>query len=285
MPDRSSLRLCALVVALCATITGAQAFDEAKYPSWKGQWLRRGGITNQATWDPDKPWGLKQEPPLTPEYQAIFEANLKDQAAGGQGTDPSYRCIPVAMPRVMIAIQPMEIVITPDTTYIMLELFSTLRRVFTDGRGFPKDFEPSYAGYSIGKWEDTDGDGRYDTLAIETRGIKMPHTYDSSGIPFHADGQAIINERLYPDKSNPNLLHNEITSIDSALTRPWTVTRSYRRDAGNRRPVWTEYVCTEDNRHVRIGDENYVMGGDGLLMPVRKGQPPPDLKYFQQTQR
>ena len=63
------------------------------------------------------------------------------------------------------------------------------------------------------------------------------------------------------------------------------MTRSYRRDAGNTRPIWTEYFCTEDNRHVRIGDENYVLGADGHLMPVRKGQPPPDLKHFQQTQR
>jgi hypothetical protein len=284
MPDRRSVGLCALLGVLCLTIGGAQAFDETKYPDWKGQWLRVG--SGQGTpWDPSKPWGPGQQAPLTPEYQAIFEANLKDQAAGGQGTDPSYRCIPVAMPRVMIAIQPMEIVITPGTTYIMLELFSTLRRVFTDGRDWPKDFEPSYAGYSIGQWQDTDGDGRYDALTIETRGIKVPHTYDSSGIPFHEDGNAIIKERIYTDRGNPNRLHNEITSIDNALTRPWTVTRSYRREPDNRRPVWSEYVCTEDNRHVRIGDENYVLGADGLLMPVRKGQAPPNLKYFQQTQK
>ena len=278
------ISLFALVAALCATVTGAQAFDETKYPSWKGQWLRVGSGQG-APWDPTKPWGPGQQAPLTREYQAIFEANLKDQAAGGQGTDPSYRCIPAGMPRVMIAVQPMEIVISPDTTYIMLELFSTLRRIFTDGRDWPKNFEPSYAGYSIGHWEDADGDGRYDTLLSETRGIKGPHTYDSSGIPFHKDEQAVIKERIYSDRDNPNILHNEITSIDNALTRPWTVKRSYRRDANNRRPVWSEYICAEDNHHVRIGSENYVVGGDGLLMPVRKGQPPPDLKYFNPAQR
>lgn len=278
------ISLFALVAAVCATVAGAQAFDETKYPSWKGQWLRVGSGQG-APWDPTKPWGPGQQAPLTREYQAIFEANLKDQAAGGQGTDPSYRCIPAGMPRVMIAVQPMEIVISPDTTYIMLELFSTLRRIFTDGRDWPKNFEPSYAGYSIGHWEDADGDGRYDTLLSETRGIKGPHTYDSSGIPFHKDEQAVIKERIYSDRDNPNILHNEITSIDNALTRPWTVKRSYRRDANNRRPVWSEYICAEDNHHVRIGSENYVVGGDGLLMPVRKGQPPPDLKYFNPAQR
>jgi hypothetical protein len=279
MQYRSSIGAIALAALVCMATAPVQAFDEAKYPSWKGQWLRVGSGQG-APWDPTKPGGLGQQAPLTPEYQAIFEANLKDQAAGGQGTDPSYRCIPAAMPRVMIAVQPMEIVITPTTTYIMIELFSTLRRVYTDGRDWPKQYEPSYASYAIGKWEDTDNDGRYDTLAIETRGIKTPHSYDSSGIPFHKDGEAVIKERITSDKDNPNILHNEITTIDNALTRPWTVKRSYRRDA-RPQPIWSEYICNEDNRHVRIGDENYVIGGDGALMPVRKGQPAPDLRYFQ----
>jgi hypothetical protein len=281
------IRVAAGVFALAAMLStaapDARALDDSTYPNWKGQWMRVG--TGQgAAWDPTKPGGRGQQAPLTPEYQAIFEENLRDQAAGGQGTDPSYRCIPAAMPRVMIAVQPMEIVITPETTYVMLELFSTLRRVFTDGRNFPKEFEPSYSGYSIGKWEDADGDGRFDTLVVETRGIKTPHSYDSSGIPFHADGEAVIKERIYSDKANPNILHNEVTSIDNALTRPWTVTRSYRR-SNNPQPSWAEYICTEDNHHVRIGSENYILSGDGLLMPVRRGQPAPDLRYFKETNR
>src|SRR5262245_50152447 len=279
MSYRNSIGALALAAALAVSVSGARAFDETKYPNWKGQWLRAGSGQG-APWDPSKPGGLAQQAPLTPEYQAIYEANLKDQAAGGQGTDPSFRCIPVGMPRVMIAVQPMEIVTTPDATYIMLELFSTLRRIYTDGRGFPKDFEPSFTGYSIGQWHDTDGDGRFDTLTVETRGIKGPHTYDSSGTPFHKDGEAVVKEKIYSDKTNPNILFNEITTTDNALTRPWTVTRSYRRDPSAARPTWSEYVCTEDNHHVQIGTENYMISPDGYLMPVRKGQKPPDLRYF-----
>ena len=279
MSYRSSIGALALAAALTVSISGARAFDETKFPNWKGQWLRAGSGQG-APWDPSKPGGLAQQAPLSPEYQAIYEANLKDQAEGGQGTDPSFRCIPVGKPRVMIAVQPMEIVITPDATYIMLELFSTLRRIYTDGRSFPKDFEPSFAGYSIGQWLDTDGDGRFDTLTVETRGIKGPHTYDSSGTPFHKDGEAVVKEKIYGDKANPNVLYNEITTTDSALTRPWTVTRSYRRDPGLARPNWSEYICTEDNHHVQIGDENYMISPEGFLLPVRKGQKPPDLKYF-----
>ena len=222
MRYRSSITSVVLAVTLLAAVGAAQAHDESKYPNWKGQWLRQGSGQG-APWDPTKPWGRGQQAPLTAEYQAIFEANLADQEAGGQGTDPSYRCIPSAMPRVMIAVQPMEIIITPETTYVLLELFSTVRRIFTDGRDWPAQFEPSFAGYSIGQWEDTDGDGRYDTLVVETRGVKGPHSYDSSGLPFHKDGQTVINERISLDPANLNALHNEVTTKDNALTRPWTV--------------------------------------------------------------
>src|SRR5439155_1363891 len=45
--------------------------------------------------------------------------------------------------------------------------------------------------------------------------------------------------------------------------------------------VWPENNCTEGNSDVVIGDEQYMIGGDGNLMPVRKGQKPPNLRHFQ----
>jgi hypothetical protein len=279
---RGSISSVTLIGVLCATLNGAWALDETKYPDWKGQWVRADSA-EAAPWDARKPRGLGQQPPLTPEYQAVFEANLKQLAAGDRtASDPTARCIPAAMPRVMMAIHPMEIVIMPDTTYIMIETSSTLRRIFTDGRAWPKEREPSYAGFSIGQWEDTDRDGRFDTLAIETRWIKGPHSYDDSGIPLHQDEQAVIKERISLDGSDPRLLRNEITIIDNALSRPWTVTQSYRRVASEQ-PVWTERICSEDSQTIRIGEEDYALGTDGLLAPVRKGQPPPDLRYFNET--
>src|SRR5260370_31726344 len=111
-----------LAAALTMSIVGAQAFDETKYPNWKGQWLQLGGGQN-SPWDPTKPSGAGQQAPLTPEYQAIFEASIKSEAEGGLGPDPAARCVPVGVPRVMMATQPMEIVITPNVTYFMLEQF------------------------------------------------------------------------------------------------------------------------------------------------------------------
>ncbi len=55
-----------------------------------------------------------------------------------------------------------------------------LRRIYTDGRAWPAKITPTFAGYSIGKWLDEDGDGRYDTLVVETRGFKGPRTFDGT---------------------------------------------------------------------------------------------------------
>jgi hypothetical protein len=74
-------------------------------------------------------------------------------------------------------------------------------------------------------------------------------------------------------------MHDEITVIDNALTRPWTVTRGLVRNT-DPRPDWPEFICAEGNGHVAIGKENYFMSADGFLMPSHKGQKPPDARYF-----
>ena len=58
------------------------------------------------------------------------------------------------------------------------------------------------------------------------------------------------------------------------------MTRSYRRDAGQVRPEWLEVLCRRDASRVLIGDQNYKVSPEGLLMPAVKGQQRPDLKYF-----
>jgi hypothetical protein len=283
MLHRTAISRCVLLAAFVMPLTAAAA-DGAQYPDWKGQWsgIQRGG--GNPPFDPSKPRGGGQEAPLTPEYQAIFEANAADQANGGQGTAATYTCLPPGMPRTMTAYGPMEIVITPDTTYVLIEYIHDNRRVFTDGRDWPAELEPSFSGYSIGKWIDTAGDGRFDVLAVETRGMKGPRSYDASGIPLHKDNQTIVKERIFLDRTDSNLLHDEMTVIDHALTRPWLVTKNYRRDP-DPRPFWREYVCAENNSHVQLGKEVYYLSADGLLMPAKKDQPPPDLRYFNQSRK
>jgi hypothetical protein len=124
-----------------------------------------------------------------------------------------------------------------------------------------------------------DARGRFNTLEVETRGFKGPRTFDASGIPLHEDNQTVVRERIYLDKADNDLLHDEITTIDNALTRPWTVLKTYRRE---RSPIWFDYNCPEGNHHVRVGKENYYVSEDGALWPSKKGQAPPQLKYFEQ---
>ena len=235
---RGFIALIVLAAAALSTMTGARAFDESKYPQWKGEWRRVpvAGLQGQPSYDPNKSEGLGQQAPLTPEYQAVLEASVADQAAGGPGNDPTYTCLAPGMPRVMIVYDPMEIIITPGTTHMLMGHIHDSRRIFTDGRDWPKDQDPTFPGYSIGRWIDESGSGRYDVLEVETRYLRVPRTFDQTGIPFHEDGQSVIKERIYLDKANPKILHDEITTIDNALTRPWTVTKSYRRMQVARRP-------------------------------------------------
>ena len=117
-------------------------------------------------------------------------------------------------------------------------------------------------------------------LEVETRNFKGPRNYEPSGIPLHEDNESIIKERMYISKNNPDTLMNEITTVDHALTRPWKVVKEYRRE---KNVEWHEDLCTENNNHVTIGKEIYFMSADGYLMPAKKDQPPPDLRYFKKA--
>ena len=276
-----------LAAALTLSSGGARAADDAKYPNWKGQWqiiLARNVGGQNIRFDPTKAWGKAQQAPLTPEYQKVHEDSMADQAKGGLGNYPTAKCLPSGMPRMMeLPVQ--EYIVTPDTTYILIGASPEVRRIFTDGRDWPADGLATYEGYAIGKWIDEDGDGRFDVLEVETRGpFKGPRAYDATGLPLHFDNQSVFKERFHLDKSDPNLLHEEITVFDHALTRPWSVDRTFRRNA-NPRPDWSQSTCPEGNNQIVIGEENYFLSGEGLLMPAKRDQAPPDLRYFKQTRK
>jgi hypothetical protein len=277
MHHRNPIGVAMLAAVLAASSGGARAFDETRYPNWKGMWLRTD--TGTPRYDPTKLMGRPQRAPLTPEAQAFLEASLADQAEGGPGADPTYTCLAPGMPRVMNNYDGAEFVVTPDTVHVLMEHIHDSRRIYTDGRAWPARIEPTPTGYSLGKWIDEGGTGRYNVLEVETRAFRGPRAYDNSGIPLHEDNESVIKERIFQDKADPNILNVEMTTIDHALTRPWTVTKKYRR-AQNPRPFWREAVCSESNPHLEIGKQSYMLSADGHLMPTKKNQPAPDLRYF-----
>ena len=283
MHDRE--RIAAIAMVTLALSVGVCAAEDAKYPDWTGQWQRFAvKLPTQPSHDQTKPWGFGQQAPLTPEYEAILRDSIADQAKGGLGNFPTTLGRPAGMPHMMMAFQPLEFVVTPEVTYIMIGSYDHYRRIFTDGRDFPTQAEPSFAGYSIGKWVDEDGDGTYDVLLVETRGFKGPRAYDEAGLPLHFDNQSIFRERIYRDKADPKIMHDEMTTIDHALTRPWIVDKKYVLNE-EQFPIWPEYYIAEGNAQVMIGKENYFLSSEGLLMPTKKNQAPPDLRYFTSSQK
>jgi hypothetical protein len=280
---RSLIGTVALAMGLTFATLDAQAFDQTKYPDWSGAWRRIPvpGVNGQPGYDQTKRLGPAQQAPLTPEAEAVLKASMEDQAKGGQGNYPTYICLSPGMPRVMTPYGSMEFVITPDTTHIFIEHVHDSRRIFTDGRDWPKDMQLTLQGYSIGKWIDSDGDGKLDTLEVETRGLRGPRAFDASGMPMFSDPDSRVVERITLDRSNPDVMLDEITTIDKALTRPWTVTKKYRRNPKEKLD-WAEESCAEGNGHVELQGQGYFLAGDGNLMPTRKGQSPPDLRNFKQ---
>jgi hypothetical protein len=284
MVYRSTFGVLASAAVLMVAVGGARAEDK-QYPNWKGEWTtivpRLPG--QQLRFDPNKPFGVRQEAPLTEEYKKIYETNLAEVAKGSQGLFLYHAsCMPAGMPTMMSAGTD-EFVITPETTYISVG--TDLRRIFTDGRPWPTDLEPTYQGYSIGKWIDEDGHGVYDVLEVETRGpFKGPRTYDATGLPLHFDNESTFKERIFLDKGDPNILHDVITVFDHALTHPWTVDKTYRHGT-KKYPNWSRLTCLEGTAYVTIGKEYYLVSGDGYLMPTMKGQLPPDPKYFPHVQK
>ena len=265
---RGSISAIVLVGALCFMMAGAWAWDNSKYPDFSGQWHPIGGPGRFAR---------DQKPPLTPEYQAIFEAT---KGVGGQGTvNMTYMCYSPGMPRVVNGYGDMEFVIAPTTFHILVDHIYDNRRIFTDGRPWPEQIPPTLLGYSIGQWMDTTGSGRYDVLQAETRGFRGPRAFDASGIPLASDNQTIVKEKFYVDGKNSNVVHDEVTVIDHALTHPWTVVKNYQRES-DPRPYWHEENCPETNVNVRVGKDDYMISVDGFLMPTEKGQKAPNLKYF-----
>ena len=187
----------AVAVLLCLSVA-ASAQDAKRYSAWEGTWGRG---SPPGSWDPTKPPGLGQQAPLTPEYQAVYEANLA-KAKAGIAFDPKYTCGPVGMPRVM-ALGTMEFIVKPTVVYMLLELTSPLRRIYTDGRAWPKEPDPSYVGYSIGKWHDADNDGNPGTFEIETRALKGLRLMDNSGIPLARDGEPSCRKSCISTKPTP----------------------------------------------------------------------------------
>jgi len=177
-------------------------------------------------------------PPLTPEYLEKFRQVETSRLSGSEETEPEAQCLPPGMPYFMQAQYGLEIVQGRDKVALFSEWMDAYRRIYLDGRKPPSDWDPSYFGYSTGRWEG-------DTLVVETVGLREDTVLDRYGSP-HSDAMH-ITERIR--LVEPNLLEDKITVYDSkAFTKPWEYVWRYRRAAPGTDEL-RENTCTEGLRY------------------------------------
>jgi hypothetical protein len=171
-------------------------------------------------------------------YLPWAEQLTKTRANGAKGKDdPAAYCVP-GMPKLIYLPYPYKIYQLPGVTVMLYEGFTTFRQIFTDGRALPTDPQPSWIGYSVGRW---DGD----TFVVDTTGINEKSWMDNAGRP-HSDALHTI-ERYR--RRNFGTMEVTVTFDDpKAYARPWTVDLSPSRLVVGQDLL--EYICTENNRDV-----------------------------------
>jgi hypothetical protein len=147
-------------------------------------------------------------------YQAWAADLVKARRSEQRVNDPLSHCSPTGLIRLHTWNGPRKLVQTPGLLIFMNELYGSYRQIFTDGRPLPVDPNPSWNGYSTGKWEG-------DTLVVHTSGFRDGIWLDATGNPM--TDAAKITERFR--RINFGQMDIEITVDDpKAYTKPWTVT-------------------------------------------------------------
>jgi hypothetical protein len=172
---------------------------------------------------------------LKPEEIRPWALALAKERGENLGKDnPNYRCLPQGPRFNLYAPIPVKLVQTP-TLLVMLSEELAYRQIFLDGRSLPKNPEPSFMGYSVGRW---DGD----TLVVETIGFKDRTWLDFGGTP-HSEALR-ITERI----RRPSVGHLDIEeTIDDreTFTRPFTVTLGAQLIPDTE---LLEFVCAENEK-------------------------------------
>ena len=166
---------------------------------------------------------------LTPEYEA------KRRAYQAPEDSETANCLPPGMPGIMTQPYPMEFLLTPGKVTIVIEAYTQVRHIYTDGRKLPEDPDPKFFGTSVGRWEG-------DTLVVESVGFS-PSIRLTGGVP-PSDKMKIVERFRLADPDN--------MSIETTITDPVVLAAPYTTSSNLRRHrEWTiaEYICQENNRN------------------------------------
>jgi len=209
-----------MALPFVALAQSAQRQEEAKskstdpHPDLSGVWLppdpqaldRMVGYDNRGASDGGFAKEISRTPWAEAKYQATKPGFGPRRAPGGN--DPILRCDPPGMPRIMGGA--FEIIQIPGRILLYFESDHVHREVWMDGRELPKDPDPTWYGYSVGKW---DGD----TLVVDTIGFNDKTWIDSWGNPHSEDMHVVERYR----RVDHNTLELRMTVIDpKAYTAP-----------------------------------------------------------------
>ncbi len=243
----SSLSLAMPVAAQDAFDPGrATAYgDLASLPDW-------GGI-----WYPD--WSQLfstrgARPVLTERGAQILDAYNESIRENGPNQEAQALCLPPGLPGLMQQPYPIEVLYSPGRVTILTEAYEQARRIYTDGRPLPEDFDLFYNGNSVGFW---DGD----MLVIDTNGLS-PRTNIVPGLP-HTEASR-VHEHIW--RPAPDQLFIEFTITNpELLAQPYVTRVAFKLD--NEFPL-REYVCSENNR-LQSGEDgaNIDLGFEHLDEP------------------
>ena len=174
------------------------------------------------------------EVPFQPWAEALFKQRQETQSKD----DPTGWCVPGGVPRSDLVGYPFKILEAPGMVLVLYEAVHSFRQIFTDGRALPKDPNPIWMGYSVGRW---DGD----TLVVESSGFNDRGWLDNGG---HPNTEALrVTERFR--RRDFGTAEIRITIDDpKAYTKPWSMTLplAFVPDS-----ELLEYVCTENNKDVQ----------------------------------
>jgi hypothetical protein len=178
-------------------------------------------------------WSLKDGLP----YQPSADALMKERRENNSKDDPQSRCLPRGALRIHTDGLFKKIVQSPGLMVILTERNASYRQIFTDGRPLPVDPNPSWNGYSSGKWEG-------DTLVVQTIGFRDDTWLDASGSPL--TNAARVTEKFR--RPSFGKLEIEITVDDpKAYMKPWAIklTQPFVADT-----EMLDYICQENERDV-----------------------------------
>ena len=157
---------------------------------------------------------VRYRPPLTPWGQAQLDAArplVGPKAVPGEENSPTLRCDPDGPPKLLNHPNPFEIVQIPGRMFMFFEEQHIWRTIWADGRPLPKDPDPSYLGYAVGRWEG-------DTFVVETIGFNGKDWADAYGDP--RSEQMHLTERYR--RLNHDTLELQVTIDDpKSYTKPW----------------------------------------------------------------